>query len=200
LDVRAYKGFALGVATATRGADHLRSRPTFEALALSEDKLREIYGDPVSSDPTSYRGKALMVWQSEREFAIGDALGICRFAQRFNNPDHLSINEFKNLINYATNMDISNDDLLAIGERITTIERMFLAREGIRRENDTHPQRYFKPMPLGRYKGSKIELKEFDQILNEYYDLHGWDRETGIPKKETLQSLQLDFTIDDINI
>lgn len=194
VDVRAFKGFALGVATATRGADHLRSRPTFEALILPEEKLREIYGDPVSSDPTSYSGKALMVWQSEREFAIADALGICRFAQRFNNPDHLGINEFKNLINHATNMDISSDDLLSIGERITTTERMFLAREGIRREDDTLPERYFKPMPLGRYKGQKIEPKEFNQMLNEYYDLHGWDCKTGIPTKKTLHKLHLDFT------
>jgi len=36
-DVRYIKAFALGIAVASRGADHLRNRPTLEILELPED-------------------------------------------------------------------------------------------------------------------------------------------------------------------
>jgi len=195
VDVRAHKGFALAVATATRGADHLRSRPTLEALALPAENLKRIYGAQVSSDPTSYEGKARMVWSSEREFALADALGICRFAQRFNSPDHLNPEELIKLVYYATGLQFSMEEFLRIGERITTLERMFLAREGIGRKDDTLPFRYFEPMPVGRYKGEKIEPQMLDLMLDEYYQLHGWDQATGIPLRDVLRDLELDFAV-----
>jgi aldehyde:ferredoxin oxidoreductase len=195
VDVRSHKGFALGVATATRGADHLRSRPTLEALSLTEDALKAIYGGFVANDPKSYRGKALMVWRSELEFALADALGICRFAQRFNSVEHLSPEELKSLVHYATGYDMPLEEFLTIGERITTLERMFLVREGIRRKDDTLPARYFEPVPAGRCQGERIDPLELDRMLDEYYDYHGWARDTGIPEIRTLEALHLDFTM-----
>jgi len=195
VDVRAHKGFALAVATATRGADHLRSRPTLEALALSEENLKRIYGADVSSDPTSYQGKARMVWCSEREFALADTLGICRFAQRFNSPEHLSPEELRKLVQHATGLEFSPEEFLRVGERITALERMFLAREGIRRKDDALPSRYFEPMPVGRYRGEKIEPEMLDFMLDEYYQLHRWDKTTGIPNAQILRELDLDFAV-----
>lgn len=194
VDVRAHKGFALSVATATRGADHLRSRPTLEALSLEEGQLQDIYGAPVAADPTSYEGKARMVWWSEREYALADALGICRFAQRFNSPDHLGIEDLKALVYYATGMEFSTEAFALVGERITTLDRMFLVRRGVGRQDDTLPSRYFEPMPGGRYRGEAIDPDQFQRMLDEYYALHGWDS-AGIPKKETLEALGLDHTV-----
>ncbi|MHA2364783.1 MAG: aldehyde ferredoxin oxidoreductase family protein, partial [Candidatus Hodarchaeales archaeon] len=63
-DERPTPSLALGIATATRGADHLRSRPAIDLYGLPEDLLEEIYGASVSSDYTSYEGKPKMVhWQ-----------------------------------------------------------------------------------------------------------------------------------------
>lgn len=192
VDIRGHKGSALGVATSTRGADHLRSRPTFEFLRLSEDKLREIYGDEVSSAPDSYKGKPRMVWWSENLYAVVDSLGICKFITKYFGPDLLGFEELSKLIYYGTGIKMSGKELSEIGERITNIERMFLAREGIRREHDNLPSRYFQPMPLGKNKGKKIDIQPFNSMLDEYYQLHGWDKETGIPTKDTLKRLQLD--------
>jgi len=193
VDIRAFKGFALGVATATRGADHLRSRPTLEALNLSDEDLMSVYGQPVSSDPTSYQGKAYMVWWSEINFVLADALGICRFAQKFNSITHLGVEEFSQLIYYATGMQFSRDELMEIGERIITLERSFLKREGIDRRSDTLPDRYFdEPMPLGQFKGERIERKSFNKMLDEYYSLHHWDRDTGNPSEASMKGLGID--------
>lgn len=191
-DVRVHKGFALGVATSTRGADHLRSRPTLEALNLSEEQLKEIFGGVVSSDPSSYLGKARMVWWTESYYALADALGICKFALMFNSIDNLGFEELRKLIYYSVGIELSPEELFKIGERIITLERMFLAREGISRKDDTLPLRYFEPMPLGPHKGESIDKRAFSIMLNEYYQLHGWDINTGIPTEQNLKRLQLD--------
>jgi len=195
VDVRAHKGFALAVATATRGADHLRSRPTLEALNLSEQDLKNVYGAEVSADATSYQGKARMVWWSECEFALADALGICRFVQRFNSPEHLSPDELRKLVLHATGMEFTAEEFFRIGERITTLERMFLTREGIGRRHDNLPARYFQPMPSGRYQGEVIDSAMFNRMLDEYYELHGWNLQTGIPEDGTVEKLELEFTL-----
>ena len=35
-------------------------------------------------------------------------------------------------------------------------------------------------------------------MLDEYYDLHGWDRETSFPIRETLVDLGLEYVADDL--
>jgi aldehyde:ferredoxin oxidoreductase len=192
VDVRAFKGFALGLATASRGADHLRSRPTAEALNLSAEELLQHYGHPVSPDPTAYEGKAYAVWRSEINYALADALGLCRFAQNFNNINHFGLKEFSRLIFYATGRHFSEDDLIRVGERIVNLERMFLTREGLNRHDDTLPDRYFdEPLATGPFQGEKIDRRAFDQMLTEYYNLHHWDATTGTPTLESIKTLEL---------
>jgi aldehyde:ferredoxin oxidoreductase len=193
VDLRALRGFALGVATATRGADHLRSRPTLEAVGLTPEQLQQVYGREVSPDPTSYEGKAFMVWWSEIQYALGDALGLCRFAQKFNSIDHLGLEEFARLIYLVTGMEFSADNLILIGERIITLERLFLTREGVNRSWDSLPERYFEEsMPSGQFKGQKIDRGAFNRMLDEYYRLHGWEVATGNPLPESVAELGLD--------
>ena len=59
-DARILKAFALGLAVATRGMDHLRNRVTLEINARINDNpafKSELYGGPVSAEPTSYVGQ-----------------------------------------------------------------------------------------------------------------------------------------------
>jgi aldehyde:ferredoxin oxidoreductase len=65
-DCRYIKAFALGIATSSRGADHLRSRPTLEIfLRLPKEVKEKIYGKGVNNDPTSYEGKEKSVYFSD---------------------------------------------------------------------------------------------------------------------------------------
>ncbi|MBA7716242.1 hypothetical protein ES703_125310 [subsurface metagenome] len=79
--------------------------------------------------------------------------------------------------------------LRLMGERLVTLKRMFNVREGITRKDDQLPKRFSEPMPDGPGKGAFVTL---DPMLDEYYELRGWD-ENGIPTKETLNRLNLDF-------
>lgn len=193
VDLRALRGFALGVATASRGADHLRSRPTLEAIGLTPAQLQQVYGRVVSPDPASYEGKAFMVWWSEIQYALGDALGLCRFAQKFNSIEHLGPEEFARLLFLVTGIAFSADDLMLIGERIITLERLFLQRTGIDRTWDSLPERYFdEPITSGPFKGQRLDREAFNRMLDEYYRLHGWEVATGHPLPETVRKLGLE--------
>jgi len=59
------------------------------------------------------------------------------------------------------------------------LERLINYRvKGIDRKDDTLPARYFdEPMPSARAKGSFIDRRGFDQMLDDYYLLRGWDHD-----------------------
>jgi aldehyde:ferredoxin oxidoreductase len=188
-DERLPKSFALGLATSTRGACHMRSRPSMDALGLPQEFLKKIYGGPVSSRIASYNGKGRMVWWHELLHAVTDALGVCRFMTAFSSPHALQYRQFARLIKLATGLEMSSGQLRTIAERIYTLERMMLVGDGISRKDDTLPKRYFEePIPAGPAKGCVIERKGFDRMLDENYRLHGWDHD-GIPTKRTLNRL-----------
>jgi len=191
-DERLPKSFALGMATSTRGACHMRSRPSLDILGLPEKILKKIYGGPVSGEFSSYSGKGRMIWWHEIFNAVCDALGFCRFLTVFSSPHAPQYKEFSKLIALSTGLIFTPNELKTIGERIYTLERMMLVKDGISRQDDTLPKRYFKePIPEGPAQGEIISHKEFNKMLDEYYRLHDWDG-NGIPKRENLERLGLD--------
>jgi len=190
-DERLPKSFALGMATSTRGACHMRSRPSLDILGLPEEVLKKIYGGPVSDRFSSYSGKGRMVWWHELLNAVCDALGFCRFLTIFSSPHAPEYKQFSKLIALSTGLTFTPNELRAVGERIYTLERMMLIKDGISRQDDTLPNRYFnEPIPEGPAHGEAILRREFDNMLDEYYRLHGWDK-NGIPKRENLERLGL---------
>jgi len=193
-DERPTPSLALGIATSTRGADHLRSRPAIDLYGLPEDFLEEIYGAPISSDYRSYEGKSRMVWWQELLYAVTDSLGTCKFQTVFLAVHAPKWEEFSKLIYLVSGMQYTTSQLMEIGERIYTIERIFNNREGFSRKDDALPERYFKeatPIGLPRVKGRKINREKFEKMLDDYYTLHGWDN-NGTPTKETIQKLGIE--------
>ncbi len=193
-DERPTPSLALGIATSTRGADHLRGRPAIDLYGLPEDFLEEIYGAPMSSDYRSYEGKSRMVWWQELLYAVTDSLGTCKFQTVFLAVHAPKWKEFSKLIYLVSGMQYTTSQLMEIGERIYTIERMFNNREGFSRKDDALPERYFKeatPIGLPRVRDRKINKEKFEKMLDEYYTLHGWD-DNGVPTKETIQKLGIE--------
>ncbi|UCG01515.1 MAG: aldehyde ferredoxin oxidoreductase family protein [Candidatus Heimdallarchaeota archaeon] len=193
-DERPTPSLALNIATATRGADHLRSRPAIDLYGLPEELLEEIYGGPVSSDYTSYKGKSREVWWQELLYAVTDSIGICKFQTVFCAVHAPKWDEFSKLIYLTSGMDLKKPQLMEIGERIATIERLFNIREGFSRKDDNLPERFFKePTPLGFpiVRGKQIDRGKFQDMLEEYYSLHKWDN-NGVPTTQTLQKLGLE--------
>ncbi len=190
-DVRYMKAFALGIATASRGADHLRSRPTLEIFDLPAEFTRQVYGQPVDPNPTSYTSKALVVTYNETIYAVVDCVGICKFnCHGFNSPRNLNYDHFRELIYLATGLEFTKEELVQVGQRVIDLERLINMREGITRQDDTLPARYFdEPMTGRRTKGHQIDRAKFAQMLDEYYALHNWDTE-GRPPRERVAEFE----------
>ena len=93
------------------------------------------------------------------------------------------------MINPCTGFDYKNPrELELVGERITTLARLFNVREGFSVADDTLPERELKEaLPGGPARGETVNL---DLLRSEYYRLMGWD-EKGIPTEATLERLEL---------
>ncbi len=189
-DVRYLKGFALGIATASRGADHLRSRPTLEIFQLPEGLRKKIYGTVTSNNPAAYDTKEIPVAVHETIYAVVDSLGICKFVcHGFNSPKLLGYEQFRDLIRLVVGWEMTEDELRGVGSRIVNLERLINIREGLSRKDDTLPGRYFDdPMPLKLAKGHHIDRDQFDKMLTRYYRYRGWD-DQGNPPEEAKQEL-----------
>lgn len=184
-DARILKAFALGLAVATRGMDHLRNRATLEINARINDDpafKTALYGGVVSPQPTSYAGKEFAVRRCENTFAAGDAVGMCRFnTTLFNSPSTPDLGDFATQLQALTQLPFDAVQLDEIGRNITGLERMLNFRLGLRAEDDTLPRRWFEePITVGPFAGEKIDREEFAALKQRFYQLTGLNRE-GLP-------------------
>lgn len=203
-DERATPALALGIATGSRGSDHLRSRPAIDLYHLPEEILRKIYSTPIpydgplSSEHTSYVGKSWMVFWQENCYMAVDCLGICKYHTVFLGATHPNFEDWPKVIYYNTGLEITPEEIWEIAERSSNVERLFNLREGLQRNDlkkgDMLNHRYFdEPCTRGApdVVGSKLDKKKFKKMIDEFYQHHGWD-ENGVPTPETLKRLGLD--------
>jgi aldehyde:ferredoxin oxidoreductase len=191
-DTRAAKGYALAFAVNPRGPDHLMTEcyaefgVTEEARAL----IKEITGDEKYAVATMLEKRSDIVRWHEDCYAASDALGFCAFtstAAYAVNPENMA-----RLFSLALGIELSQEELMMAGRRIVTLERCFNAREGARREDDTLPWRMMnEPVPEGANEGLVTDKETLDRLLDEYYQMHGWDPTSGIPLAKTLETLGL---------
>jgi aldehyde:ferredoxin oxidoreductase len=199
-DERPTPSLALGIATGSRGSDHLRSRPAIDLYHLPEPVLRKIYGGPtpydgpLSSDYTSYEGKPRMVQWQEMMYEAIDCAGVCKYHTIFLSPNLISFDELSKLLYLNTGLEFTPEEIWEIADRAYTVERLFNIREGLTRDDDWLVDRYFdEPTPIGLpiVRGKCLDREKFKQMIDDYYELHGWD-EQGVPRPGTLKNLGLD--------
>jgi aldehyde:ferredoxin oxidoreductase len=193
-DARILKAFALGLAVATRGMDHLRNRVTLEINARINDDpafKERLYGGPVSAAPNGYGEKERAVRACENVYGVGDAVGMCRFTTKlFNSPSLPGLEEFAAQIANVTGLSFDEAELDRIGLNIMGVERLINHRLGVRRADDTLPDRWFdEPITVGSYAGEKIDRAEFDALLSRFYRISHLDQE-GVPVAEWRQQLE----------
>jgi aldehyde:ferredoxin oxidoreductase len=113
-----------------------------------------------------------------------DSLGICRLPNR-EFPEILV-----DMLNAATGLDFTTQEVTDIGLRILNLMRVFNLRRGRTRKMD-HPSPRYGSVPVdGPGRGRDIS-PHWERMLDIYYDKLGWDRE-GRPTRETLGRLGLE--------
>jgi aldehyde:ferredoxin oxidoreductase len=186
LDARAVKVYNFRYAVSPRGADHLRiSAPGAYAL---------------DSMPLLEAADRLRYW--ERVVTVPDLMGVCKFAYTYytETPDvalHRTLDIIPDLYTAATGWTLTRDDLLQIAARVINVERAHNCRLGMTGADDTLPPRFTEdPMPAGPAKGQVYDILE--PMKEAWYTVQGWNTETGIPTRETLEKLSLGDIADDL--
>ena len=182
-DVRASPGMGLAYVTADRGGCHTRAWPiSYEISGKAPDgTIIQRY---------SVEKRALIVKMQQDENTACDTLVACWFLK-----GAVGKERYVKMLNAATGMKLTVKEFLEVGERIWNLVRMFNIREGLKMEEETLPDRAFKdPIPEGIAAGQKLRREQLETMLEEYYKLRGWD-EKGVPSKEKLMQLGLNFVI-----
>ena len=190
-DPRGLKGYGLGYAVSSRGADHLRSEPFLE-LSDDPDKGLKMFGIRQATQRLAHKGKGKLIRYCENWCAIIDSLEICKNLAE--NMELLPLDRAAEITKAATGFPFTERTMWEIGERIVNLERSYVVREGITRKDDYLPTRFLKePLPDGNSKGSVFEI---EPMLDEYYKERGWDS-NGVPKAEKLRETHLEYVIQD---
>ncbi|EGB15598.1 Aldehyde ferredoxin oxidoreductase [Pseudodesulfovibrio mercurii] len=181
-DVRGAKAHGLNYATSFTGADHCRGYA-----------FQELFGIPVPKavDRFASEGKGeLTVWNQDVRTATTDLPTMCGFLLDMALPD-IALQNTADLMEAVTGLVYTPEEVQKAGERVNNLARLFNIRQGFTRADDNLPDRLIsEPLAHGGSKGQCISREELDMMLDEYYDVRGWDR-TGIPTPAKLAELGL---------
>ncbi len=206
------KGKALAMAVGPRG-DHYRGYPIIEGgihrldhsemegeeLKTAKEKLyqkaEEVCGTRKGAVPDEYEGKPAMVKYSEDTEAITDSVGICKWVTPRLGIDAYKTENQARILSLGLGKEITTDMLFEVADRMRCIERAFSIREGLTREQEKLPKRMYE---IETQNGMSLSLEKVEEMITQYYSVRGWDPDTGVPTRETLEKLGLGYVADDL--
>lgn len=180
-------GVALMYTLSPTGADHLVSGhdtgyskhgPYIEAgspLAITE---------PMSIDSLGPE-KVRMFLYTQYWMGLLNHLGVCLFAAV---PRPYRAQDIVDAVSAQTGWETSMWELMKVGQRGLHLARLFNAREGFKRADDSIPGRFREDLSEGPYAGNRIDQDELNAAIEMYYQMCGLDRE-GAPIQGVLGEL-----------
>jgi aldehyde:ferredoxin oxidoreductase len=199
LEPRMMKGTALGLATSTRGADHLRALVMAEFMPImSPEEAEKKFGTADALELTSYNKAAATIYYQHLAL-LPDLFEICRFLFGMGQgTKSFSFDDLYELYRLATGIEADEEHMLKIAERIYTIERAFASRDGMRRDADHLKGKWgTDPIPSGPFAGERLDPDKWEVMLDDYYRLRGWN-EQGVPTREKLRELGIEDVADSL--
>ena len=100
----------------------------------------------------------------------------------------------------VTGVAYSIHDVLAVGARAQTLSRLFNLREGFTAVDDKLPKRVQKAFAEGPIADKAMTDETFAWAKQRYYEMMGWDEETGTPTQTCLDQLQLTPLLEKIGV
>lgn len=177
-------------------------------------------------DFSTYEGKAEVAFIIQNREYAKENLAVCDLFYPLTTADgaedHVGDPTLESrILSAVTGMDIDEQGYYLTGERVFNLQRAIQGREGRGgRKDDTLDQFNFTeplegeegffdlfnpdcmlPGPEGKLisrKGMVVERDKFEKMMDEYYRLRSWDVETGLQKKQKLETLSLSETVSEL--
>ncbi len=182
---------------------------------------KKFWGSEKAADMTTYEGKALAARMIQDRQYAKESLITCDWMypvlDRPNMEDRVGEPDMESkVISAVMGKDISEDELNRYGERVFNLQRAVLLRDGHRAlEDDMLPDEWHtQPLeshiadpdclapgadrePVSR-KGSLVNKDDYTAILKEYYELRGWNTNTGLQTRKQMHDLDLSDIWDEL--
>jgi len=180
----------LGYATSPTGADHMHN--IHDGSYASEGGIEDIRSlgilEPLPIDylgPEKVRlAKYHIDWQ-----VFWNCMGLCMFMP-------YSREQMRDIVQGVTGWDSSMFELMKVGERAMAMARVFNYREGFMAKDDVAHWRFSTPFESGPAEGVKVPAEDIAKALEMYYEMRGWDKETGAPTAATLHELGIGWVAE----
>jgi aldehyde:ferredoxin oxidoreductase len=190
-DPRNKFGHVLGLATSPTGADHMHN---LHDDAYASERGIQIAGQPLGilePLPIDYLGpeKVRLAKVHNDWEALGNCLGLCAFMP-YNRE------RVRDLVQGVTGWNTSIFELIKVGERALAMARAFNARAGFTARDDVAHERFFTPLQSGPFEGTQLSAEDFAKALDLYYEMRGWDKESGAPTTAKLHELGLGWVVE----
>jgi aldehyde:ferredoxin oxidoreductase len=150
-------------------------------------------GQPKYADKYTYSGKGENGAYVSRWGHVVNASGLCMFGCTVTPAP--AVPEF---LTHAMGVPYTMDTVQEVGGRIAALRTAFNLREGIRNVDFKLPRRVLGDPPLEQGDTAGVTVDNLTEI-REYCAAMGWDPDTGVPDKETLEALGLDFVAKDLH-
>ena len=183
---------------APRGHDHRAFwREMFDTATSDVGTYSSGYLGPPDPDTHSLKQKysadevSTHIAKTKGRRQFEDILGVCSFCVRA--PLHFLVDAF----NAVTGWDFTVKEAQDVGFRVANLLRAFNLRHGVGMDLEQPSPRWSSTPVDGPAKGISI-APHWEGMLDNYYRLMGWDRQTGKPLPETLKALGLDSVVADL--
>ncbi len=158
-------------------------------IAVSEEQIDRTFG---KDDFSTGR----LTKHAEDAECVYWALGTCITWSSLT-PQIYSLKRIAEFYTTVTGIEITAEELKKSGERIWNVGKLLNTREGLNRNNDRLPGLWANTIDvtdgnyLKDYFGRPVNYADFEIMLDDYYDEHGWDIKKGVPTKDKLIELGL---------
>jgi aldehyde:ferredoxin oxidoreductase len=184
-DPRWKQGLGLGYTVSPTGADHNHNVHD----TSFERRVTGFYASLGAFEPLPLAdlspAKVRLVFYGSMWQHLFDCLVVCNFID-------FTVQQIVDLVRGCTGWQTSAFELMKVGERAINLTRAYNIREGMTRDDDKLPDRFFTPFPAGPMQGVKVDKAALQQAKEYYYAIAGWDG-SGAPTPGKLQELGIDW-------
>ena len=186
-------GLGVGYAVAPVGADHMMNihDTSYARDGGSLRRVNSALSEPIGPVPRDVLDEdKLKIFQTELNWSHFEDCGlICMFYS-------YDYSHMAEALSGVSGQEYSIHDILDVGARAQTLARLFNLREGLTAADDRLPKRVMTAFESGPIEGSAIDSEDLERFKRRFYEVMGWESETGAPTAECLRELGLEQLLE----